>query len=427
MKISWAILRAALAATLLLTSLAGVANARWLGPTVYAGWRDGPVAVPSSGAMTTLGGLAVPAGKWIAWAKLYLANESPTNGAEVTCVLNSRGGDGHQGTVFVGPTDVPTGSHWPRTRQPVGLTTSAAFGRGGGTFALRCNAPIGGAQLTANWIKITAMQAGTLKLVDMAKNSASTSGSGKPEIVLAGQPGPITVPFGQSVTVGKVQLPAGRWWVRASFTIKESSALFYGGECRLLLGRRMLDRKLFDGQDAAISTVVDSAFNRARSSATVKIRCSGGTFSSGVGQTSVSDVRISAVGLGTLVTYDGDASSKSGSGQPYAEFAARDDAQILGSWTQIQTLPVSAGYWMFLGKAEFDGSVEPTCQLVAGVDFDQNNGDGYLTFPFAVVHRFDSSGTGVLRCRASKTGLDGAMQIRLTAFKLGSLKNVPLN
>jgi hypothetical protein len=407
------------------------ASVRVAGPTVIAGWKDGPVSVPAADQPALIATLPLPAGRWVAWAKLYVAkaySRDPITFAGVRCTLrpSQRVAVVSSATARVGS----GGSPWP-ARQPLALSAAASFGDAGGTLSLRCAASHEqpGGPVSAHWIKIMAMRVGTLTSVRLADGATTTLGSGSPKAVVGSSGGVVTMPHGTTKTIGRVWLAAGAWWVRTSFTFNGN----YRGyaNCKLVLGTSLGDSATIEtGQGGPLVTVMDAAA-WSSSGRWAKVVCKGGSHAPDPEDPTneVRDVHLSAVKLGTLVIQGPrGGSSTYGSGWPRGKFRTAAERYLPEQqWSTLVSVPVEAGRWMFLAKAEVAADAPVTCQLTAGSDFDRTAlGDwGDSTLPFAVVHRFTGDGAARLRCRASSSGAH-VRGIRVMAFKLGSLQNKPL-
>jgi hypothetical protein len=429
---------AVVAASLSMVLAVGGASARTTGPTVVAGWKDGPVAIPSSSTLGLIATLKVPAGRWVAWAKLFVDSNTTDWAVDVTCVLRASGraANAHRGEVTVAPNFVgaPT--------QPLALTSRGKFGDTGGKFYLKCAADGGAGEIKAHWIKIMAMRVGTLTTVNLASGNKTTVGSGKPKVIVASHSGPIS-PGGKCSPdacqdfweIGPVWIGPGAWWLRASATFDTTDpGGQVDGRCTFNMGdsadavETPLDGVTVTRQERSVIPVMDTAF----SSPTGKWVAAYCDASDDYSPPSpwLGDARITAVQLSTLVTWPRGVAVTYGSGWPKAKFKAATWRHLPdGNWSTLSSVPVEAGKWMFLGKPELSGMGAATCQLLASPDYDQT-GIGFgenasLSLPFAVVHVFSGPGTATLRCQP--VGDLGAGQIRLTAFKLGSLQNIPLN
>jgi hypothetical protein len=186
---------------------------------------------------------------------------------------------------------------------------------------------------------------------------------------------------------------------------------------------------------------LESAVSLSRSQS-VKITCAVESGAGGGGEyINVGNLRITAVKLGTLVTFDSRGNQVThGSGLPKAYFrTAPKNVLTNGSWSDVASLNLEAGRWMVFSRAQLASAQENPwywwgnlqCQLVASPDYDQSPIEGWETpgLPLAIVHQFDAPGPARLRCRADNAdplNSSAIDSIRVTALKLGSLVNVAL-
>ena len=150
--------------------------------------------------------------------------------------------------------------------------------------------------------------------------------------------------------------------------------------------------------------------------------------------TSISDqrgpLRITAVKLGTLVTYDSDGIPHGvGSGAPTAMFKTEAAGSLVNATNMtLGFIDVGAGNWMAFAKAEFQGE-EAACQLETASDFDRSEEHPWGDVAAQVVHVATSGETFRFRCVAPGATSSNPAQFRaihLTAFRLGSLQNVAM-
>ena len=120
-------------------------------PWIKSGWKNGPVHLGTI--QVTIASLALPAGKYAVSAKLWARSGSQTG---IYCVLKVAG-DYDQTVVDVG------GAHGDAALplQVVGNLTGAGAAR------LQCWAAAASGDPVANFIKITAIKAGTLRNVTL--------------------------------------------------------------------------------------------------------------------------------------------------------------------------------------------------------------------------------------------------------------------
>lgn len=417
----------AIALALSMSLATGVAEAGgWAGPNVISGWKNGPASISNSGSSTDVASLTLPSGRWVAWAKLYVQN-STTGGAQVTCALAASGSNPNdvdqQGFVRVGShsgSDVPSA-------QPLALSAYAKFGSGGGHVTVSCTAGsvYGSPVLAAHWIKIMAMKAGKVTTVNMANQATTTTGSGKPVIKMGSMTGPRSIPD-KLVTVAKLWLGRGKWWLRASFTVQEADQEWT--KCKLKVGKHTYDATVEQVGQGSMVTVLDAAIHQSAGH-WAKIACRAGPMVSTYGPQYVGDANLTAVKLGKLQTW-GDKTGLYGKGKPRATALADTPAYALANqvWTEQDSEGLGTGSWMIMAKAHVYSDQPMVCKLTAGADYDQTAFDtwGDLTIPLAVVHSFTSWGQAAYSCRPSGTGTTGNSNVRIMAIKLGSLTNEAL-
>jgi hypothetical protein len=420
------------ALALLAGSSAAEAGRTSPGPTVISGWKNGPVAIPASsdGAIATrVAALTLPAGNWVAWAKLYVSSTQYYGASNVTCSFGKASRyvvPRHYGHVLLS-----------RTSNVV-LSEGATFGSTGGKLTVACSTD--GFDATAHWIKIIAMKVGTLARVNMNNGQRTVVGSGSPKAIIASGDGASLEDQGEATEVARLTLSAGAWSVRTSFT---DTVVYCGygsyceytyAECTFMLdgARRDIDRV---GTHNVSSMIVMDGVMSSSDPQVAKVVCTGRTewpdpfF---YDPQYVSDVRITAIKLGTLVTYDHDGYPHvQGSGTPKAVYRAFDARSLTNTATLILgRLDLEAGRWMTLAKAEADDTpVDAT--LDAGSDFDISVVDDteFKDLPAEVVHQFASLGYVAFSFHAPDATTGDPVLIRaihITAFKLGSLQNVAL-
>ena len=134
------------------TTLAGPTEAATSIPWVKMGYKDGPIAIPDL--VGQVAALPLPAGKYVVSAKLYLSS-GDTDGASAYCRLRvGNSWDDSFQVATVGTNMVET----------MALNAASSLSAPG-NVTLRCQDY--GDGVTANWIKITAIRAGTLKIVPL--------------------------------------------------------------------------------------------------------------------------------------------------------------------------------------------------------------------------------------------------------------------
>jgi hypothetical protein len=210
--------------------------------------------------------LNVPAGRWMAWAKMQL-DYVGTGLTRVRCQLaavpdspqktapaNSQAGYLKVGAAAEDVLDVET------------FALSAAWNStsSGASFRLRCNyengAPVVGGLITANRIRIMALSVGRMRFTPLTISGGLATANPGFEPPIA-EPGPVggsrtasveravmghrqadlAVPAGTAPqTVATLPLPQGNWWARATFTVlslngAEAGVPVNDVECRLVM------------------------------------------------------------------------------------------------------------------------------------------------------------------------------------------------
>jgi hypothetical protein len=416
-----------------LTALPGItqgADARWTGPAVVSGWKNGPVHIFSVDSYRDVATLDLPAGRWVAWAKLFISTDGWGGVLTVECKLDSAHGPSHRAIV-----EVTDGALDGTPRQSMALSTWASF-RDGGKLVLSCRGAA-----AAHWIKIMAMRIGTLTTADLTTGTKKSVGSSQPTVVVGSKNAAITIVEGTAETVATMPLGAGNWAVRTSFTVFERSG-FPETTCRLSVGGIVRDsaRVLWNLGHTVVDLQTATPIGRGQS---VKVTCElpNDPGETGVQKIDAGDVRITAVKLGTLVTFDGDGNAIThGSGLPKAYFK-KAPKYVLSSAqpANVAWVDVEPGRWMAFSRAQLGSAVSNPwyfhghlqCQLIAVPDYDQSHVERRETpgLPLAVVHRFSEGGRVKLRCGADDAepiNPTAITAIRVIAFKLGSLQNLAL-
>jgi hypothetical protein len=119
------------------------------GPSAaYSAFANGPITLASGSSYVQVKALSIPAaGNYLVFTKVYLVDGNSTNGAQVECQLSAQG-----------DSDLAGSSMTPRSQATISLNVVHQFA-GAGNAVLSCN---GGPYGEATWIKITAVQVGSL-------------------------------------------------------------------------------------------------------------------------------------------------------------------------------------------------------------------------------------------------------------------------
>ena len=129
----------------------GVSSATQAKPVVIAGYDNGPVTVPQGSGLQTLTQMNLPAGNWAIFGKAWIVNTSSSYVQPECELFSSPAFD------LDNPTLEPNGFNTAATLALNIVVTLTAPGM----VAFECN-PMGVSGLQVNWIKITAIEAGTL-------------------------------------------------------------------------------------------------------------------------------------------------------------------------------------------------------------------------------------------------------------------------
>jgi hypothetical protein len=388
-------------------------------PTIISGYRDGPVSVPE-GATPQMVKLSLSPGIWLAWAKLYV-DAGPYSSSGVHCALGtislSTGWAGHQVDVTLGGKAV---------MQTVSLTTSVKFGSYGGYLSLGCSRS-SWAAVSANWIKITAVKVGTLTKVNLRTGATSTIGSGSPVAVIGSADASLPLSPTAATTIGRLRLAPGTWWVRTSVQhlVNNVSA----ASCSLSVSGARRDNDFITPFAFKQIAVMDGVGWSDYAQAAVA-KCVTKSYQNVTPDQAVSNVRIAALKLGTVLAIDGYGNKTThGSGVPFALYktSLRFLATSAHTYT-LASLVVSPGHWGLFSKADVvGGAVE--CQILTGFDYDRTSAWFEGDVISEVVRHAPSSEWINFQCQPwtatdqSAVSFDG---IHVLALRAGSLTNVAL-
>ena len=264
------------------------------------------------------------------------------------------------------------------------------------------------------------------------------SASGDPPVVAAFRDGPVSIHGGGTFgTVLSLNVPKGRWLVSARAGVTSASSPDRTATCRLEAGS---DRDTvqarngdlgFTGGSTVLSLIVAHEFG---SAGHARLRC---TSNGATGADHVSDLRVSALKVGTLTRIViGRSASTSGSGSPRVVSAARDASRTVPGddiYHAIASIPVPSGSWVVLGKAQVrsgsSGDSVVDCELFAGSDID----DALLSVigsadraPVGLTteHHFTAAGHASIACRS--TASFHVSSVRLAAVGAGTLTRTAL-
>jgi len=171
----------------------------------------------------TLGALSVPKGKWFIVAKANIVNQSSTQATNEICQVKLSTTDIDQsgqslannaGQGYAGETVLEVAHTF---------TTS-------GVAALECK---GTQAMAADHILLIGIKAGKLTRQPLG-GTASTTGTGTPNIITGYKSASVTIANGFYGTVGSLKLPAGNWFVQAKAFLRDASPVAVS--CTLTVG-----------------------------------------------------------------------------------------------------------------------------------------------------------------------------------------------
>jgi len=382
------------------------------------------------GLRTPVQTLHLPTGRWVVLAKAHVSACKKCR-VTVECQLslgNGTGRDVHHGAALV------YGGRGIDVAFSVARDLTAAVGA---DAQLRCGGNKGGA--TIEGIRIQAIQVARLRKVDLATGEATETGVGIP-FAIQGRLAAYTTltpadpSWGEEYAVmAALPLPPGRWWAHATAIAQMPTPQrhAYFADCYLSVAngsdQSAVSMNRYVQPDPKVMELdVVSAF---RSPRDASLECQGAE------QTSVGDIRITALKVGRSTTsYEGDAPTTSGTGAPRVVHAADDQS----SWNYdvdeatmaSVTLPV--GRWLVLGKltASSEGiHVAPACRLaVADVTDHTEDLEVYYeqTFVMRLVAVVRAPGEAVIICQAATTpGFEyvSAWNVGISAIQVRDLNN----
>jgi hypothetical protein len=304
-------------------------------------------------------------------------------------------------------------------------------------FTLSCD--LDGTQVTAHWIKIMAMRAGNLKRAVMDAGQTVSFGSGTPQVVYGYQYGDCwlgcytDLSKGVATTIGTLKLDPGAWAIRTVFTFQNLFDFGSLGNCTLTVNGQARDTVSLKDPSHDVVVVMDTAVATSIG-LTVKLACTGNTSGATYYPEAVYGARIMAVKLGYLASLESGNYHTWGSTSawPFVRYlSAASHTLFQPQWTTVASLNVGSGSWMVQAKVHDLTGGGILCRLEGLPDYDtgQVYGWGYIDVPLAVVHVFPSGGSFNLKCWAPSATLTAPVKlsnIRLTAYRLGSLSGVPV-
>jgi hypothetical protein len=383
---------------------------------------------PMSGA-TVIARLPLPRGRWLVWAESRVRGGD--DDATVLCWLRPDGaaeGLQHRGRSVV------RGN--PPDHVSLQLSIATVASASDASAVLRCRSSVPGPSAVRT--SLIGVRAGRLTTVNLATGRETTSGTGEPRVIEGARSSVVDVPEADTLqTVAQIDLPAGRWWVRASFTLQKrgnAAADPTYALCRLRLGDETSDSDEFHlGIEAAHSptnVVIDIATEVGEPS-TAALRCRQ-AWSPIPPDAIVRDVRITAVRADRLrvvhAVVDGDAVTR-GRGAPFVIHGERQGpVAIDGShpWSTLALIDLPVGTWLVMGTfVTFDGPSgdELECRLRAGGTSDTISVMFSHGEPFQLVSTMRQAGKARLECRQPT---DPGERVLAEGMRLSALQVTPL-
>lgn len=347
----------------------------WNGPDVYAGEKAGPIAIgQSDSTFTTIASLAVPVGTWVAFAKFDA--RVPEFAVDISCEFVA--GAGASQTRQRGSSRVGIGGEDELGSANFSFNLEHTFTNLAGKFILRCRAEA--SIVTANFIRIMAIRVGTMTKRPLGGGAPTTAGSGKPVIVHGYRNVPVSIPNSDTLgPVAAMPLPAGKWWIRADFTVfqLEGTSVPHDFGCQLEAGDQkdaVFGQVTIDNDSTMVDFNLVTSITPRRTLDDVRLRCRvEGSFEA-------RDVRITALQLGTVTNklFTNGSSTTTGSGLPTAMHGQRFLApDLTTSYATLGQIGLNAGKWLVSAKVSAWDGHAVQCRLRDGIDADQ----AYEEFP----------------------------------------------
>jgi hypothetical protein len=367
---------ASMTALLLAAFAPGVLAAPSDGPPLVTGSMAGPVSIGGGRNVpdTLVGKLDVPAGIWVAWAKLQIETEqsgSATDKTVVSCRLVSGTKSSKVSATlgFSGASDF--------IKDGMELSLAKALVRAGGHFRLYCRTQNGHPGTKARHIRMDAVKVDELDQVDLDDGTATTVGSGDVKAISGEADDPIDLGGAgdRKTVVGSLTLPTGNWWIRAEMALHghdiDVSCTMSVASSVDIVHVRLL---------GALSAVMDlTAHVRRDDPHSLKVKC-GSDAEEGAAPAVVDQVRLTAIRADRLVEHNlGSGTNQAfGAGTPEVRSSFANTAYVEVSqttWSTVASLELNAGDWLAFGRVgrpistpSPDGSVFPDdieCELVS--------------------------------------------------------------
>lgn len=394
-------------------------------PRIRAGYRDAEVAFGP--AAPEVGRLPLTAGRWWIIVKAVLESPDP---AVSSCQLVTSSGVQRPVSEYA-TTSV-------NQRRTVVATALVDLEYDGYAMLYCGDAYDAGAKIS--WLKMAAVRLGRFRHRALPGGSITTAGLGGTRVEMGSRFGPKTV-TSDWLTLGRLPLAAGRWWVLGKLGVArdDAGAGVARVECRLLLGASgPLARERLYGTVGSSVALQQAA--RLGGSSSARLRCR-----SQAHDMRVRHLDIAALRLGRLVSGRlGGPYAGSGSGAPEVRTGSREGPVGIpdsGLYTKLGSLPLPAGRWLVVATASLDlaaGSGSGAllyCRLDAEGDFDRAFDVGLskaatpparmAPLALMVVHDFDAPGKARLECLAVGTDAE-ATSVRIMALRAGQLSNVDI-
>ena len=417
---------ATLAALLCITALPVPAGAAtWAGPELISAEVSGLIEVPKDGTQHIIASVDLPAGRWLTTATANLSARGISS-----CTLG-RGTEVQ--TQYLNVDSTATGTLYENWTQSAAVFIQAVrIPAGGGTVVFKCILASGeDPRLRVGQTRLDAVRVGTLTTRDMASSETTKVGSGSPEIVFGQRDLVTTVDSLEPVTVGRIDLPAGRWWVRAVVPMARGSAGSGPTEvyanCTLKLGSTTASARLGFSDTSRRNSAALQVAGALTASGKATVRCG---LVDGTTATVAQGVRIVALRVGTLVTQSLLKVVTSGQGKPVVVWKHRASgvtAQQSSVFSPLVAWLSAAGdgsRWQVLATTQMRTMAETWWNATCRVESDAAhrweaeldslyNGGGSIGL--SMVGDLTGSATTVtLACTGSVTGLFGSEQRPMT-------------
>jgi hypothetical protein len=356
-------------------------------PTVYEKHHPDPVGIPQS-TSPAFAPLTVPAGRWIAWARLVVFTDGNTR--RVRCTFTaSNGGSGRPMATASQTAYVTTESY---DNDIINLSASLKSLQHSVTFSLRCvdeSATPPTAQPKAYQIRIMAMRLTSITQAEITDTTSASQRTTAPAILIHGYRNlDIAIPHSNVAhTVASLPLEAGLWSIRASFSVVSVGGTGGGannGSCRIGLatngsvrvlptGDRVFLNNGNPGHDEDRQNYYLDTSGKLSDPGALRMQC---WQTQGSGDLVVRRLRITALKLGTLKIASattGDPSLSYGrGGLPYSRYARRQESFTISTelGEVIGRLKLPAGRWLLYAKLNYN-SETVICELDTEIRGDE--------------------------------------------------------